>query len=108
MFTHFTADLAEERRDRWIAEARVAHAARLAGQDGRSHRTAKSRVPARWFFGRRTRYAADGLVAEPRPVAEGNPQGLPRRTGDTTNRIASAPAGQDVVRADLVPTGQPR
>src|SRR5262245_29704455 len=103
MFTHFTADLAEERRDRWIAEARVARAARLARHDGRSHRTAKSRVPARWFLGRQTRSAADTVVAQPRPIRERNPQGLPRRTGDMSNRAASVPVQQDLVRADPVP-----
>ena len=106
MITHFSAAVAEERRHRWMAEARVADAARLARQARRSHRPARSRVSAHWFLGRiQRRSVADPATAPPRPVLERNPQSLPHRTGDISNRIATAPAGQHVAGAPPVPTG---
>ena len=106
MITHFSAAVAEERRHRWMAEARVADAARLARQARRSHRPARSRVSAHWFLGRiQRRSVADPATAPPRPVLERNPQSLPYGMGDISNRIATAPAGQHVAGAPPVPTG---
>ena len=107
MITHFTAALAEEQRDRRLAEARAAHAARLARQAGRSDMPAKTRISAHWLLGRiQRRSVADRVTAKPRPILEHNPQSLPRRSGDISNRIASVSAGRSVVRADPVPTGE--
>jgi hypothetical protein len=106
MITHFSAAVAEERRHRWMAEARVAHVARLARHARRSHRPARSRASAPWFLGRiQRRSVANPATAPPRPVLERNPQSLPHRTGDISNRVAPAPAGQHVAGALPVPTG---
>ena len=107
MITHFTAAVAEERRNRWMAEARVADAARLARQARRSHRPARSRLSARWLLGRiQRRSAMDPAKATPGPVLERHhPQSLPHRTGELGNRIATAPAGPHLVGAEPIPTG---
>ena len=106
MITNFSAALAEEQLDRRLAEARAAHAARLARQAGRSHMRAKTRTSAHWLLGRiQRRSVADRVTAEPQPVLE-HPQSLPRRSGDMSNRIASVSAGRSLVRADPVLTGE--
>jgi hypothetical protein len=106
MITHFTAAVAEEKRHRWMAEARVAHAARLARQARRSHRPARSRVSAHWFLGRLHRGSVtDPATATPGTVIERNPQSLPRRTGELSNHVAIVSAEQHVVGAPPVPMG---
>ena len=106
MITHFTAAVAEERRNRWIAEAGVADAARLARQARRSHRPARSRLSARWLLGRiQRRSAMDPAKATPGPVLERHyPQSLPHRTGELGNRVATVSAGQHPI-AEPIPTG---
>jgi hypothetical protein len=109
MITHFTAAVAEERRNRWMAEARVADAARLARQARRSDRPARTRVSARWLLARIHRRAIpDPATATTRPVLARNPQSLPHRTGDLSNRLATAPAGQPVIGPEPAPTGNRR
>ena len=109
MITHFTAAVAEERRNRWMAEARVADAARLARQARRSDRPARSRLSARWLLGRiQRRSATDPATATPGTVLERNPQSLPHRTGELSNRMATVSDEQHVVGAPPVPTGNRR
>lgn len=107
MITHFTAALAEDYRDRRLAEARAAHAARLARQAGRSDVRAKPRLSAYWLLSRIPRRSVtDRVTAEPRPILEPIPQHLPRRSGDMSNRVAHVSAGRSVTRAEAVPTGE--
>jgi len=107
MITHFTAAVAEERRNRWIAEARVADAARLARQATRSDRPARSRLSARWLLGRiQQRSVTEPATATPRPLLERHHrQSLPHRTGELGNRMATVSAGQHRVGAEPIGTG---